>query len=48
MKQSTYIAPQATISEMELEGFLCTSIQTLTMIVEVDEYQNMGEEVVTF
>ena len=48
MKKKNYIAPQTMETEIDLEGFLCASIVTLKMNVEVDEYVTLNEEVVEF
>lgn len=45
MKKMNYIAPQITETELELEGFLCSSVVKAVYYVEVDEYVNTGEEV---
>lgn len=45
---NNYVAPQIRISELDLQGFLCASIKTMKMYVEVDEYQTMEEEVIYF
>ena len=43
MKKMKYIAPHITETEIDLEGFLCTSIVKATLKVEVDEYVNIDE-----
>lgn len=44
MKEINYQSPQVREIELDLENFLCTSIQTLTFQTEVDEYEDMEDE----
>lgn len=48
MSRNNYEAPLIAVASMELSGFICTSIQKMMLFVEVDEYQNMGEEALNF
>ena len=42
--KKTYVTPDIRFNELELEGFLCTSIQTMKFTMEVDEHDIMEEE----
>lgn len=41
MKEMIYIAPEVSYLQMDLEGFICESLEYL---MEVDEYQILDEE----
>lgn len=44
MKKTTYDSPAVRYISIDLEGFICESIEKVSFTVEADEYQNMGEE----
>lgn len=48
MIQKEYEKPSTMVTCTELDGFLCTSIKTMTFYEEVDEFVNMEEEYLTF
>lgn len=41
MKKELYIIPQLGYLKLDLDNFLC---QSYPLTIEVDEYQNMGDE----
>lgn len=41
MKEMIYTAPEVSYLQMDLEGFICESLEYL---MEVDEYQILDEE----
>ena len=47
MKQNNikmvYTEPMTLVNLVELEGFICQSLRTMSMTMEVDEYVNQGE-----
>lgn len=44
MKKTIYQTPHVRVISLDLENFICTSIQTMTMYTEVDEYGNIEHE----
>lgn len=41
-KKKNYTEPVTKVTEVELEGFVCVSIDVIKMQVEVDEFVNTG------
>lgn len=40
-----YTEPVTNVTEVELEGFICASMDVVKMHVDVDEFVNVGHEV---
>ena len=40
-----YTEPVTNVTEVELEGFICASIDVVKMHVDVDEFVNVGTQV---
>ena len=40
-----YTEPVTNVTEVELEGFICASMDVIKMRVEVDEFVNVGTQV---
>lgn len=40
-----YKKPELLFEEISISSFLCASIGNLEMVIEVDEYENTGEDV---
>lgn len=45
---NTYIKPEVRFNTLETESFICASIQKMTITIDVDDYDNRGEEVLIF
>ena len=45
---TSYETPNARLMEICLEGFLCTSIESMRFAIEVDEYLDHDEEILEF
>lgn len=48
MKGHTYESPTVSETCIDMLHFLCTSIQEMELVNEVDEYDNMGETMLNF
>ena len=48
MKHIMYECPAVRETSIDLLHFLCTSIKEMNFTLEVDEYDNTGEEVLNF
>ena len=44
MKENKYEKPQLRMLGLELENFVCASIQAMTMFIEVEDYENLDSE----
>ena len=43
--KKNYTEPVTNVAEVELEGFICASMDVIKMRVDVDEYVNVGNTV---
>lgn len=43
-----YLEPETLVTDVETEGFICESLVTVKLNVEVDEYVNKGMEDLVF